>query len=272
MRWLPVTLLNVITVAVLLSQTPARLMAEPDGASRLHWLANGETFAATVLGDHLYVGGTFTRIAPRSAALGSAYMLSTTTGAALPGLPLVDGEVLAVEPDGSGGYYLGGSFRRVGGIVRHGLAHVLADGSVSPSFAPVLETFGPTAIRSIARGPSAVYVLGSFHVVNGTPRLLAAALDPNTAALKSWTLATPAGQLFFDPDRTFFRLGQLFITGRAEGNFVVATADQTTGVFDRQITIDTFLDLNRPSAFVGTRLVTTTRTGTTSQTRPSLVA
>src|SRR5690242_18500387 len=55
------------------------------------------------------------------------------------GLPAISGggrAVYAVAADGSGGFYVGGDFARVGSFIRRNLAHVLADQSVDPAFHP----------------------------------------------------------------------------------------------------------------------------------------
>src|SRR5262245_30235939 len=48
-----------------------------------------------------------------------------------PELPAVQGVVHCIVSDGSGGWYIGGDFERVGGLERHNLAHVLADHGLS---------------------------------------------------------------------------------------------------------------------------------------------
>ena len=55
---------------------------------------------------------------------------------------LVGGFVKAMAPDGAGGWFLGGTFNRVGGQARGGLAHIAADGTLDPVWAPVAEAPG----------------------------------------------------------------------------------------------------------------------------------
>ena len=91
------------------------------------WVTNGQVNAVVRDGGKIYIGGDFTQVGP---ATGSAVPLDAATGLPL-GMPRVAGLVNAVAPDGSGGWYVGGSFMHVGGIPRSNLARILADHSVS---------------------------------------------------------------------------------------------------------------------------------------------
>ena len=68
------------------------------------------------------------------------------------GLPSVTGgSVEAVAPDGSGGWYIGGSFDTVGGLTRDRLAHILANKTVDTSWNPgdgTISTINAIAVSS----------------------------------------------------------------------------------------------------------------------------
>ena len=86
------------------------------------------------VGNTVYVGGAFSQIANRT---GSAIVVPASGGAPEPGFPEVaGGSVTASVADGTGGWYLGGSFTNVGGVARPGLAHVRGDGVLDSAFAP----------------------------------------------------------------------------------------------------------------------------------------
>src|SRR5919198_6638146 len=107
-----------------LANTPART-----------FVTNGPVYAIAPTADAVYIGGDFTEVGPRT---GPAVGIDASTGRSL-GFPEVAGSqqvVNAVAPDGSGGFYIGGGFARVGGVPIRNLAHVLADGSLDTSFAP----------------------------------------------------------------------------------------------------------------------------------------
>ena len=135
-----------LVLAALLTWSGAKMTAEPSSSPQLDWLFDGAVLATAHVGNTLFVGGTFQNAFPTSQALGHFFGLSPTTGAVAPGQPFVDGGVTAIEPDGSGGYFISGSFRAVGPRATApntiGLAHVRADGTLDPAFAPPAGTGG----------------------------------------------------------------------------------------------------------------------------------
>ena len=162
MRMRHVVLAGIVALAVVAGGR-STLRGDPLPASSLNWIFDGPVRGTARLGDTLYVGGDFTRVAPSSAAIGSAYAVSTSTGALVPGVfPRVDGTVLAIEPDGAGGYYLGGDFQIPGAPQPTRLARVRPDGTFDPAFAPVIAR----AIVSLARVGGVLYFVqaASFGV------------------------------------------------------------------------------------------------------------
>src|SRR5215216_483461 len=104
--------------------------SRPDAASLPTTASNRQIVAGYVntavrVGRAVYVGGEFGRIAPRT---GSAIIVPKRGGR----LEVAGGSVDSAVADGSGGWYLGGSFTTVGDARRNGLAHVLADGTPDP--------------------------------------------------------------------------------------------------------------------------------------------
>ena len=113
--------------------------SRPDAASLPTTASNrqvvsGYVNAAVRVGGAVYVGGEFSRIAPRT---GSAIIVSKRGGRIEPvRAEIAGGSVNAAVSDGAGGWYVGGSFTAVGDARRNGLAHVLADGTPDPAFVP----------------------------------------------------------------------------------------------------------------------------------------
>jgi hypothetical protein len=105
-------------------------------------------------------------------------VVDSATGKPAGTWPVLDGEVTAAVSDSQGGFYLGGSFAHAEGLIRHGLVHVLSDGSVDPTFTP--EVDGPVIALALAAGR--LYVGGEFNTVTGTPCRHLAALDSTTGA------------------------------------------------------------------------------------------
>ena len=137
-------------------------------------------------GGALVVGGAISAIGPASNPLAG---WSTATGAPASAIPAVSGaagRVLAVVADGSGGWFIGGSFARVGGVSRDSLAHVLPDGSVDPAFDPA-PSFGGTrdsegVVSQLVLSGGTLFMSGNFDWVAGVARHGAAAVDAVTGA------------------------------------------------------------------------------------------
>ena len=84
-----------------------------------------------------------------------------------------------MAPDGTGGWYLGGDFRSVGGVPRTDLAHVMSDGTLDPNLAPTTNGL----VRALAVGTDAVFAGGEFSAANGVPRGNLAGFTAATGAL-----------------------------------------------------------------------------------------
>ena len=131
-------------------------------------------------GDEIYLGGSFTQ--------GGFYTENTAlfedgSDIPVPDFPLVDGTIHVVIPDGSGGWYIGGSFNNVNGIPRDDLAHIFADNTLDPAF----DAGGTnSSVFAMALAGNTLYVGGAFSQINGTERLRLAAVNANSGALQSW--------------------------------------------------------------------------------------
>jgi hypothetical protein len=138
-------------------------------------------FAATTRGNTLYIGGSFTRLGAPTGSL----LATNAAGTAQPAtLPRVYGEssqgaktqVHTVIEDGSGGWYVGGSFTRIGNFHREGLAHILANGSVDPAFnAATVNSFG---IKQFEGARAMLLTGGRLYVASEYGSVVA--LDPKT--------------------------------------------------------------------------------------------
>jgi len=152
-------------------------------------------------GNTLLVGGASALFA----SLGAGLSFDTTTGAPDADFPRIDGTVHTVAADGAGGWYIGGDFRAVGGVLRRNLAHILADHSVA-AWAP--EADGP--VRTLVLAQGAVYVGGEFAEVGEAIRPRLAQLDAETGLATTWSPS---------PDDVVRRLAREGGTLYAVGNF-----------------------------------------------------
>lgn len=154
----------------------APLNSRPDAT----YVTNGPVYAVVRSGDTIYLGGQFDRVGPRT---GPGVEVGLD-GAQTPGLPEFSGTgpttsngaggfVEAVVPDGSGGWYVGGLFSHAGATARTNLAHIRADRSIDPAFAPQLNN----TVRGMVLSGSTLYVAGAFTSVGGQTRNGIAALN-----------------------------------------------------------------------------------------------
>src|SRR5678816_2748421 len=149
---------------------------------------------AIAVGDDgtVYVGGNFTRLGSQA---GGAVRVDGMTGQPRGPFPLLDGKVLAAIPDDAGGWYIGGDFTRAKGQPRVNLAHVLADGSLDPAWAPS-ATFDGTSpglgVAALARAGDVIYVGGSFTHLSGLARQGLGAVD-TTGKVTDWAPVLSSG-------------------------------------------------------------------------------
>jgi trimeric autotransporter adhesin len=138
----------------------ANAAAAPTQAPTREVVTDGDVNRILPSGDRVYLGGSFDNVGPRTGAFAS---LDTSTAAYDTAIPEVSGgNVLAVVSDGNGGWFLGGSFRRVGGAARNGLAHIASNGTLSSWDPGLLDGANPGFAREIELGAGVLYVCGDF--------------------------------------------------------------------------------------------------------------
>ena len=154
------------------------------------WMTNGTVYSIIRSGDHVYVGGKFTKV--RSAATGGQSFLATNvarfdadTGVGDPswtpdvtGADMMTTKVNALAAAG-GKIWIGGKFGAVDGVARQNIAAVSADtGVVDPTVDPLVgsATSSP-AVRALLASDSRVYVGGDFKSIDGKGRPYLAALN-----------------------------------------------------------------------------------------------
>jgi trimeric autotransporter adhesin len=119
---------------------------------------------------------------------GSAVLLNAATGREVAHLS-ANGAVVAAVADGSGGWFVGGSFSRLAGHDRVAIAHVLPSGAVDPAWRASIGSVSgrPVAVYSLARAGTRLFVGGPFGRVGGLRRPGLAALNSRTGAvLRQW--------------------------------------------------------------------------------------
>jgi hypothetical protein len=164
---------------------------------------------------------------------GHGVPVDTITGLPATTYPIIsDGVVFCSVPDGSGGWFIGGSFTTVGGQPRNGLAHILANGSLDMGW--VANVTG-TAVYAMDYVPGVGLVVGgSFSEINGTGRNSIAALGTSNGGVLSWY---PSGGLN----------GIVYaVTSRQFGGATIVGGNFTYGA------LSNLVDINSTASFVQT--------------------
>ena len=101
-----------------------------------------------------------------------------------------DLDVLALEPDGAGGFYVGGEFDQVLGQRRVNLVHLRADGTIDPVFQRAGAPGRSGRSRCAATRCSSA---AAFTVIGGELRTSLAKLDARTGEVLDWGPADGIG-------------------------------------------------------------------------------
>jgi trimeric autotransporter adhesin len=163
---------------------------------------------------------------------------SGDSGGEAASFPQVNDTVFSLVSDGAGGVYLGGRFSLVGEVPRQALAHVLANGTVDPSWNPLPD--GP--VTALLLHDQTLYVGGNFFGLSGEERWRLAAVDRTTGLLMPWdpklgtanlvnALASSNGVVYVGG--VFELVNAVVIPGtglRGEGRRNLAAVDATTGI------------------------------------------
>jgi|GEM_PF-1265994 len=157
-----------------LSFAMPRVQAAPGSAISNLPSPDGTTHAIKVIGNKLYVGGEFKYI---GTPIGANAIADTSTGnLSASTFPAMVSSIETSVPDGSGGWYIGGSFALVGGQARLALAHIQSNGMLDTAF-PQITAPSSASVATLVLSGSTLYVGGNFSSVNGTGRNNIAAID-----------------------------------------------------------------------------------------------
>jgi hypothetical protein len=176
-----------ISVAALVSALAAgTASAQVQNDPRQGWTLTGQAFDMVRVDNTIYTAGT-TNLAAALAAAGIERALHLDATTAFPNVSdewdvPEDGVVNALVSDGGTGWYVGGTFSRVGGNTpRNLLAHLTPTG-VDAAFGPQFNA----GINGLARQGTTLYIVGAFTMVNGQARGGGAAFNLATGALLPW--------------------------------------------------------------------------------------
>lgn len=135
------------------------------------------------MGDYLYVAGTFKGHAYQS---GSFVQLNSDLRSDYKqSLKVEGGVVSAVVDDGEGSFYIAGSFTKVNGENRGGLAKIFYDGSLDKNFNPTVIG----QVRSLHLYKNFLFVGGYFNTIAGSARSNFAKIHRNTGQVQTLNLS-----------------------------------------------------------------------------------
>ncbi|MFZ1286059.1 MAG: PKD domain-containing protein [Candidatus Phosphoribacter sp.] len=247
--WRPIAAGAVLAVvAVGLTATPAnadplppQTLPTPVSAKALPtWQINGVAWSQAIVGNTVYVSGSFTKARPPGVPVGGAgevdalnvFAYDLTTGnrvASFNHSLNAQGLVVRAAPDGSR-VYVGGDFTAVDGQARgHVAAFSTADHSLLP-WDPNIQG----QVRGLGITGDTVYVGGNFGSANGQVRGSLAAFNVANRNLKPWapTATGPGGYVWtmtMSPDSSRVIVGGSFDTLSGVAAYGMGALLATTG-------------------------------------------
>jgi hypothetical protein len=152
------------------------------------WGTDNRTYALGQDNDYIYVGEN-----PRFPNSKIAIM-DETTGFIINNLvlPQPNGKVTAVVDDGQGGWFIGGDFTQISGVIRNRLAHIKSDGSLDLDWNVVVNS----TVTLLYRLGNDLFVGGEFITqIGGTFRTRIAKLNASTGLVDSNWIPNPNGRV-----------------------------------------------------------------------------
>lgn len=197
------------------------------------WRLDGVGWATEIIGDTLYVGGSFTTVTspdgstsvPRS----NLAAFDLATGALRPAFRAdANGVVRALATDGTR-LFVGGSFTTVNGTSRQRLAAV---DPTTGAVAPLWNAPSNSNIYALAASGSRLYVGGSFSTLKAAARSRFAVLDGATSTLLSPAASFDATvtSMAVSPAGTAVYVGGSFTTVNGAANRWLVELDQAAAV------------------------------------------
>jgi hypothetical protein len=202
------------------------------------WQANGTVRTEVIVGNTVYLGGSFTAMLP-AGSTGSgavtrngAAAMNLDTGALLPWNPNVTGgTVYTIKPSGSN-LYLGGAFSTVaGGTTHKKIVEVNnSTGAVVAGFKPPTPN---KTVYAITPSGSNLFLGGAFTKMGGTTKSFLAEVNASTGALNStWSPSVDAEvhAIALNGAGTRAVLGGFFRNLNGDGSFIgIGAVDTNTG-------------------------------------------
>ncbi len=157
---------------------------------------NGTVTAIRSSGSTIYIGGEFTYVGK---PLGHAILSSTSTSTVNTSFPVIGTEtsdaVKAIAPDGSGGFYIVGSFTSVAGSTRNNIARINSDGTLN-AWNPGNNCNSSINAVAVSADFNTVYIGGFFTTIgqsSSSARNRIAAISASTGNATTWNPGISGG-------------------------------------------------------------------------------
>src|ERR1022692_4698811 len=124
------------------------------------WMTDGPVNAMIVTNGTIYIGGDFSYVGPRT---GPVALFDQASGALLASAPRINNAVKAVVSDGSGGWFIGGNFTRIGTVGITNIAHLNPDLTLDTGWNARLVG---SAVNALALDNGRLYIGGTFTKIN----------------------------------------------------------------------------------------------------------
>jgi outer membrane protein assembly factor BamB len=189
---------------------------------------DGDVSALVADESSVYVGGNFTHEGARNLVA-----LSPAASASLRWRGDANGPVRALAL-ANGTLFVGGRFSTIGGAARGRLAAIDVDNGRVQPWAPAVGE-QQTAVRTIAVGPTSVFVGGTFATAGGAPHTALARVDRRTGTVLPWDARVrvlgefPVEALVLDGD-TLYVGGAFGVIGGRERSCIAALDTDSAAV------------------------------------------
>jgi len=269
---------GIVVVIVLLNRSERVEEAEAHNNTPLSsgWVTNGQVRSLAEDDTNRFVGGNFSYVGPYQlrGAVFDATPANGTYGDVDTSTPDFNNIVYASVSDGSGGWFVGGSFTSVSGTTRNRIAHIKPDGSLNADWDPDSNHYVYTLAMSDDN--NTLYVGGNFSGVGsfgGENRDFVAAVDvtsTSSVTMSSWNPDASAYVRAIVPDNgssQVFIGGNFTTMGGTARNRLAAVNDSTGALITtwdpnlNGIVYD--LEISGTSLFVGGGFTTVAGGGTT---------
>ncbi|HEY3856795.1 MAG TPA: hypothetical protein VGO67_20615 [Verrucomicrobiae bacterium] len=144
------------------------------------WFPAGPVNAILATNGAVYLGGDFAYVGPHT---GPGALFNQSTGGLQASPPPIRGTFKAVVPDGSGGWFVGGTFTAIGGVPITNIAHLNGDLTLDTTWNA--EMVG-SSVNALALEGGQLYIGGSFSRINGLSLIGGLAAVPAANPVVDW--------------------------------------------------------------------------------------